>query len=1007
MLDSAPRTQQEVLCLRDLRFVGSISEEAYCAEIVIGITVRNQANHLPSALASALAQSVVEEGRAVVLVLDDQSTDDWRERSREHLSNPRLIVATGACGTAARARNALLDLVDDHFPRARWVARLDADDCLASAESVAALCRAGEEAEARFVVGSNFLVVGGRRLGYANIADPKVLQNPRRLLALIESFCFGDSEQELPSCNLVLRCRSGVRYPDVRSAEDHWLVAQLLFFSSEAGVVVPSPVYSTYSLGGAETHYNRRSAQWAIQRERLARAAKTWVRVLESGVPILGVGQEGIVWRESGEIVKEFYPWALDACTRQKIEALCETACEAPIPVVVWCEADQGQIRCHYPAMKTYDVGLSLSEGAIRRFLRRLHHSRLVTSNIKRANLRVTADGEILYIDVGKDIVPFSPSRFLDAAARLYGIGVLKLSDGELVRRTSFLRPHEALGRLEGFASFYLRLIEDLFPHCRLDGVENPPSPRRCESRVTLLIKACAQDAEILDDQVRHIVSQLSFPASFYSVVLTIDPYSGPYLRQFARGDRSRVKEIATNLVADGVVDEVWWAPEDTATICQTYEHWFGRADVTASHTTIGAPLFSQLWAFDRVATRYLLQCDVDVLVGREDLEHDFLDDMLEAAEPVDVLCVGFNIPQSSPGFVPYHAAKGLFVPEVRFGLLDLERIHSQCPMPNSVRDGKFELMWHRSLQLSQSGTGARSVRGGDSRTFYVHPRNQDKGKLNFAVVRDLVAQGRVPAEQRGEWDVNPEATWRYPTRSEPLIFLMKGRQTQYGKLKRCIDSLILQNDQRFGLILMDDCSCFEQSWFIPMLLGPLRSRTTLVRRRSRVGYIPNLIEAAEEICTNDDALIVTLDLDDALMSPEVSLRLLDAADSGADVIHGSMFRPEKPLQMYEPDYADPRSTGGGNTWAHLRGFKSSLFRRIPKEYLRFEDSWIDDVTDYAVMIPAAELSAHPVFIDDIFCYYHQRTAYSPERKARQRELLTSIFSRKPLAAPKGTADRA
>ncbi len=142
--------------------------------------------------------------------------------------------------------------------------------------------------------------------------------------------------------------------------------------------------------------------------------------------------------------------------------------------------------------------------------------------------------------------------------------------------------------------------------------------------------------------------------------MLTIDPYSGPYLRQFARGDRSRVKEIATILVADGVVDEVWWAPEDTATICQTYEHWFGRADVSASHTTIGAPLFSQLWAFDRVATRYLLQCDVDVLVGREDLEHDFLDDMLEAAEPVDVLCVGFNIPQSSPGFAPYHAEKGL-----------------------------------------------------------------------------------------------------------------------------------------------------------------------------------------------------------------------------------------------------------------------------------------------------------------------------------------------------------
>lgn len=52
------------------------------------------------------------------------------------------------------------------------------------------------------------------------------------------------------------------------------------------------------------------------------------------------------------------------------------------------------------------------------------------------------------------------------------------------------------------------------------------------------------------------------------------------------------------------------------------------------------------------------------------------------------------------------------------------------------------------------------------------------------------------------------------------------------------------------------------------------------------------------------------------------------------------------------------------------------LFQQIPKDHLRIDGHWVDDVTDYAIMIPATELAQKPVFINDDFCYYHERAPY-------------------------------
>ncbi|WP_286240960.1 glycosyltransferase family A protein [Neptuniibacter halophilus] len=989
MHTKAPRVTECVLSPRFYQLHSPLSNEALNATAIIGICIKNQANHIKPALASAMAQSIVQQGDGAVLILNDNSSDEWLAGIDEWLDDPRLIIVHALCGTAARARNALLDWVDAELPTATWVARLDADDKFARTNSVQEMLRETSGEPPLYLLGSNHLEEKGEILPDSNIADPSVLQNREPLVRFIDDFCSGRSRQELPSCNLILRTHSGIRYPDVKSAEDHWLVAELLMLKPEQGFVIPHPIYSVYSLDGGLTEQNRKSSQWSQQRHKLAAATKLWLQALNNPVKLLGVGQEGIVWQDQQVIWKRFYPHAMNDFEANRIQSL-TTNTEGPLPSVSWNKSDDGTWCCQYPWFDSEPVPTFLPAETARQFLKRLHASGYVTSNIKRTNLRLT-EGQLIYIDIGKDIVPLSPSRFLDAAARLYSITVLGQSDFELARRETTMRLHESLATLEGFNVFYRNLIEELFPHC-IDVDESPILPLRDEPQVTLLIKSCPQDAGLLQDQVEHIVSQLSYPAAFAKKVLLIDPYTGPFLRQYAKGDLEQAQKIGLHLLAEEIIDDVWQAPADTDEIRDTYLRWFGRNDISSSHTSIFAPVFSQLWAFEQVNTPYVLQCDSDVLIGRRDLSHDYLADMIKALTKENVVCVGFNIPQPSTDLKPYHGNAGEFAPEVRCGLLHLPRLRALCPLHNTVDHDRFNLMWHRSVQQT-THPHCRSVRGGDHRSFYVHPMNTEKDKPGFPVWRDLISQGMEPDQQKGKWDLFPDTQWQYPIRDEPLIFLLKGRDTSIGKLRRSLASLKMQREQRFGLIVIDDGGSFANNWHLPLLLGTMKSRTTLIRRRERFGYIRNFKAAIGEICSNPESLIVTLDLDDALMSSDVVAKLYEAINSGADLINGGMFRPDKPFHLYIPNYQNPRHQGGANVWAHLRGFRKKLFDQLPSHYLEYQGDWVKDVTDYALMLPLSEMAKSPMFIDDLFCYYHQRYPYSKAKKSSQHAILSHLFS--------------
>ena len=247
---------------------------AWKAEGVVGITMHNQANTLRSCLQSIAQQQGISCPLAI-LILDDASRDDWTKTAGEYLLRPDVVVAHARCGSAARARNTLLDLIDHEFPRARWVARLDADDRFATPHSLAAAEKLTRRPDFGFVLGGNRLRRDGILLQGSNFAAPELLDRAN-IISRLDGMARGLPEAELPSCNLLLARGGGWRYPEQTSAEDHWLVARLLLQHAAQGAILTEPLYCDYSLNGAVTRANHNQNRYLAARQALLAAARTW-----------------------------------------------------------------------------------------------------------------------------------------------------------------------------------------------------------------------------------------------------------------------------------------------------------------------------------------------------------------------------------------------------------------------------------------------------------------------------------------------------------------------------------------------------------------------------------------------------------------------------------------------------------------------------------------------------------------------------------------------------------
>ena len=491
-----------------------------------------------------------------------------------------------------------------------------------------------------------------------------------------------------------------------------------------------------------------------------------------------------------------------------------------------------------------------------------------------------------------------------------------------------------------------------------LDPIEPLPG------EVSLIIKACAMEADTIDVQVPHLVSQLEDMRAFKERILVIDMRPGGFPRQHTSGSLVKLRAVANHLVNAGWLDRIVFGPDDGQEAGDLHQRWFG-IPCPRAHVETGAQIASSLTGFEACTTRYVLQVDADVMVGRMDRRHDYLEEMLATmTQNPETITVAFNIATQCDR--PY-TDLDTTVPwrtEVRAGLIDLDRLRQARPLPNWLRGDRLALTWHRSLDYAIKKGAGRSYRGGDRRTFYVHPPNDRKRNVRewFAVL-DRIERGVIPQVQLGsvEWTGTAE-DWMRPPRTEKFIFMVSGRNIPAGRFRRCIESMVRQIGPQWGAVIMDDASDTMFADHFEVACSSLDDRCTIVRNRRRQGLLANMVTAIRSVCVNPESVIVTLDADDALIGDKVLERLATEYERGADVTVGSMLRTDK-IAEYPVCFDHPRERRGGNVWQHLRSFKKRLFDAIPDDALRLDGDYIDLANDWAYMLPIVEMAENPVHI--------------------------------------------
>lgn len=236
--------------------------------ILVTMVARNAARSIGDAIESVIGQRGTL-GRVDLLILDDESTDATSVVVEPYSRHPHVHVRTVRGGSAWRMRNLALSIADSDFVHCDYVARLDADDRLAGPDVLAQVQDRLHMHRPDALLAANWQLDGMCRRPFPNRPDFDMTAHGS-ILTRLRRMSVGDTTAELPSCNLVLRRGLGRRYRPEVSAEDHWMVVELLLSDTRTRTLLaPDLVYCDYSLLGAATQCNRHSEAYLDSRRRL------------------------------------------------------------------------------------------------------------------------------------------------------------------------------------------------------------------------------------------------------------------------------------------------------------------------------------------------------------------------------------------------------------------------------------------------------------------------------------------------------------------------------------------------------------------------------------------------------------------------------------------------------------------------------------------------------------------------------------------------------------------
>lgn len=251
-----------------LKLFNLIRNNAGTEKIVIGVAIHNGRNTIRRCLTSILEQKNVN-AQIWILIADDNSTDYWEETVQDLLINPQLIITKVQYRNVSKTRNHLNTYIAKYFGSVDLIGRLDCDDEYADQFVLSRIETLKRQTGADVIFGGNYLRQNNMIIDRVNKAD-KNLKDPQYLLQRLKNMADGSADSELPSCNIFLTLRSLESYPDISSAEDHFLSVRILLSPKQYNIAFAEDVLVTiYNLNGNMTANNKKKADYKKAREKL------------------------------------------------------------------------------------------------------------------------------------------------------------------------------------------------------------------------------------------------------------------------------------------------------------------------------------------------------------------------------------------------------------------------------------------------------------------------------------------------------------------------------------------------------------------------------------------------------------------------------------------------------------------------------------------------------------------------------------------------------------------
>lgn len=998
--------------------------------------LHNGAKTIRRAVLSVVNQRNIR--RKLVLVIgNDNSKDNWEQEIKDLITENIIVINVIDGGKSYKVRNVINDYILQNLENVAYIGRLDADDELTDVFVISKLEQIIDKNKPDVILAGNYQRKDNQIVG--NNFPTKNLLNNSHLLERLHKMSLGIFEAELPSCNTFVKPECLIKYPEKESAEDHWLVVELLLKLDKLKIyIVEDFLFCIYSLNGFVTQDGRKKECYLQSRIELYEYYKQCkaLDILQSyrigEYHYLGKGKEGVVFTDNQKVYKIYFSLSEQKFLNLKASMpyLCNTVHLYDIEDIV---NFQDNFILIYPFEESEPI-TKLTEEDFIGFLAEMWQRKLIHRNIKPENF-IRVNGILKLIDY--ELEQYSDNLFLNMCVRAFihikYFGQDKSYINKIAKSAinNFDLP-ELAGVQEFvnkvFSTIIFKESQSIFQTLNRVGIknihlndknwfdftatkQNLPVAKPFRKSVSLIIKTCPQDYETIYANVKHILKQLSTLDTYFEKIIAVDTKEKDFTRQYTnKGTLENLMLQVNRLIDEQIVDKYITLPQNE--ISEVNKRWFGIS-TNETHNVKGNPVTPQLYAFEQAKGEYIFQMDSDVMVARKDFSHSFLEDMISEMEKNEkVVSVGFNICQKVD-YKPYFGFEnGGFVPEVRMGLFHKQRFFSLRPLPNSLdKSGKWALSWFRSMHQKQKETGFCSIRGGDSRSFFIHPQNYRKTNTDvWTTILDRIESGYIPDCQQNDFDcAGSYYDWTIPKRNEKLVVVCLVRNVDYARFLKMFCSVVSQTYKDWGMIIIDDVSDNGLPVFIDNIIRAYSEKITFIKNRVWQGGMANTYKAIHYFVSNPESVIITIDGDDAIIGKTVFEDIMKKYEvDNADVVIGGMYQTYR-LQAhyrYPVNFTNPRENGG-NVWQHIRSFKKYLFDSLEINDFKITDKnqnlikkaisnkWLPKCTDYAMMIPIIEMCKNPMQIHS-FVYYHERQVTSPHRKTVKEQCITDILNKKP-----------